>query len=48
MSDPRSSHKLLPSLLPLLPVENRVLLPGARMVLEVTDPRGYGLEGSGG
>ena len=39
MSGPR---KLLPSLLPLLSVEKRVLLPGSSMVLEVSDPRGYG------
>ena len=40
MADSGGGRKLLPSLLPILPVVNRVLLPGARMILEVTDPRG--------
>ena len=37
----RNKRRLLPSLLPILPMENHVLLPGSSMVVEVNDPRGY-------
>ena len=36
----RERRRLLPALLPLLPVDNRVLLPGSSMVVHVNDPRG--------
>ena len=36
----RERRRLLPTLLPLLPVDNRVLLPGSSMVVHVNDPRG--------
>ena len=36
----RDRRRLLPSTLPLLATSNRVLLPGASVVLHVTDPRG--------
>ena len=34
--------RLLPPLLPILAVEDQVLLPGTSMVLQVTDLQGYG------
>lgn len=40
MSGRREKRRLLPALLPILPVDNRVLLPGSSMVVEVNDPRG--------
>ena len=40
MSGRREKRRLLPTLLPILPVDNRVLLPESSMVVEVNDPRG--------
>ena len=43
MADRRAREKkrrLLPALLPILLVDNRVLLPGSSMVVEVNDPKG--------
>ena len=40
--------RLLPPLLPILAVEDQVLLPGTSMVLQVNDLQGYGCITSGG